>query len=175
MLLYILLGLGAIIALILIIASTKPDVVRYERATVINASPEKIIPHIHDFRKWAAWSPWDKMDPGMKRDYSGAAQGVGAKYAWNSNGQPGEGSMEILEASPSNVKIALRFVRPFKNDCIATFHLTPQGETTKLRWTMDGPNLFMGKMMSVFMNMDKMIGKDFEAGLAGLKAQAEKH
>ena len=174
MLLYILLGLAILIAIILIVASTKPDMVHYERVTIIHAPTDRILPHIVDFHKWAVWSPWDKMDPAMKREYTGAAQGVGAKYGWNSKGRPGEGSMEIREVSTSAVKVDLRFVRPFKNDCIATFHFAPQGNATNVRWTMDGPNLFMGKVMSVFMNMDKMIGKDFEAGLADLKAQAEK-
>ncbi len=173
MLLYILIGIAVLLAVILIAASTKPDMVRYERSTTINASPERILPHIVDFHKWETWSPWDKMDPAMKREYSGAAQGVGAKYGWNSKGRPGEGSMEILEASTSAVKVDLRFVRPFRNDCIATFHLTPQGNATNVRWTMDSPNLFAGKLMSLFMNMDKMIGKDFDAGLAALKTESE--
>lgn len=174
MLFSILIGLGIIVAVILVLASTKPNTVRYERSIAINATPERILPHVHDFRKWAAWSPWDKMDPTMKREYSGAPYGVGARYGWNSKGQPGEGSMEILEASSNGVKVDLRFVRPFKNECLATFHFAPQGTATAVRWTMDGPNLFMGKLFSVFMNMDKMIGKDFEAGLAALKAEAEK-
>ena len=170
----ILLIIVALIVLLLVVASMKPDNVRYERSTTMNAAPEKILPHITDFRKWAAWSPWDKMDPAMKREYTGAAQGVGAKYGWNSKGRPGEGSMEILDVSTSAVKVDLRFVRPFKNECMATFHLVPQGNATKVTWSMDGPNLFMGKVMSLFMNMDKMIGKDFETGLAGIKAEAEK-
>jgi hypothetical protein len=174
MLLYILIGLAILIAIILIVASTKPNTVRYERSTTINAAPEKILPHISDFRKWAAWSPWEKKDPGMKRDYTGAQQGVGAKYGWNGNNNVGEGTMEITEASTSAVKIDMRFIKPFRNDCIASFRFTPQGNGTHVRWTMDGPNLFMGKVMSVFMNMDKMIGKDFEAGLAALKTEAEK-
>jgi len=174
MLLYILVGLVALIALLLIVASTKPNTVHYERATVINASPERILPHLTDFHKWMPWSPWEKLDPNMEREYLGAAQGVGAKYGWSGNGKAGEGTMEILSASSSGVKIDLRFVRPFKNDCITHFHFIPQGNATNVRWTMDGPNLFMGKVMGVFLNMDKMIGKDFETGLAELKAQAEK-
>lgn len=110
----------------------------------------------------------------MKREYTGAAQGEGAKYGWSGNGKAGEGTMEILAASNGGVKIDLRFVKPFKSDCITHFHFTPQGNATTVRWTMDGPNTFMGKVFSMFMNMDKMIGKDFETGLAGLKAMAEK-
>ena len=173
MLLYILFGLAALIALVLVVASTKPDTVHYERATVMNASPEKILPHIADFHKWMAWSPWDKLDPDMKREYTGAAQGAGAKYGWRGNGKAGEGTMEILAASNSGVKIDLRFVKPFQSDCVTHFHFTPQGGHTHVRWTMDGPNTFMGKVFSLFMNMDKMIGKDFEQGLVDLKAAAE--
>ena len=139
----------AAVALAAVVA-TRPSDFRIERSTTINASPEKILPHIIDFHKWAAWSPWDKMDPAMKREYTGAAQGVGAKYGWSSKGRPGEGSMEIKEVSTSAVKVDLRFVRPFKNDCIATFLFAPQGNATNVRWTMDGPNLFMGKVMSLF-------------------------
>lgn len=175
MLLYILIGLAVFIAGILIAASMKPNTAHYERSTVIHASPEKILPHIADFHNWKPWSPWEELDPNMKRDYLGAAQGVGAKYAWSGNGKAGEGTMEVQEAGTSGVKIDLRFVRPFKNDCITHFHFTPQGNATTVRWTMDGPNLFIGKLMSLFIPMDKMIGKDFEAGLEGLKAQAEKH
>jgi Polyketide cyclase / dehydrase and lipid transport len=174
MFLYIFLGLVLLITIILIAASTKPNSVRYERSTLINTSPEKILPHIVDFRKWMGWSPWEELDPSMRRVYDGSGSGVGAKYAWSGSGKAGTGNMEIREVSRSVVKVDLHFIKPFKNDCIATFHFTPQGQATQVRWTMDGPNLFFGKVMSLFMNFDKMIGKDFEKGLAALKVQAEK-
>lgn len=174
MLLYILIGLAVLIAGILIAASLKPNTVHYERSAVINAPPEKILPHIADFHNWKPWSPWEKLDPNMRRSYAGAPSGVGAKYAWSGK-KAGEGTMEVLEAGTSGVKIDLRFIRPFKNACITHFHFSPQGNATSVRWTMDGPNLFMGKLMGLFIPMDKMIGKDFEQGLAGLKAEAEKH
>ncbi|MBK7752126.1 MAG: SRPBCC family protein [Flavobacteriales bacterium] len=174
MLLYILLGLASILVILLIAAAMKPNTVHYERITVVNAPPEKILPHIADLHRWMAWSPWDKLDPNMKRDHSGAQSGVGAKYGWVGNNKAGEGTMEVLEAGNSGVKIDPRFVRPFKSDCITHFHFTPQGNATKVRWTMDGPNLFMGKLFGLFMNMDKMIGKDFETGLAGLKMEVER-
>ena len=110
MFLYILIGLVVIIAAILITASTKPGTVHYERSTVINAPPERILPHLVDFQKWAAWSPWEKVDPGMKRSYSGAMSGRGAKYAWSGNGKAGEGSMEVMEVTPNAVKVDLRFI-----------------------------------------------------------------
>jgi hypothetical protein len=174
MLTCILIGLAVVIVGILIAAARKPNTVHYERSTLINASPEKILPHITDFRKWMAWSPWEKLDPNMERDHSGAAQGIGAKYAWRGNSKAGAGTMEVLEAGTDGVKIDLRFVKPFKSDCITRFHFSTQNNGTMVRWTMDGPNSFMGKIFSLFMNMDKMIGKDFETGLAGLKAEAER-
>ena len=174
MLLYILIGLTVLVVGLLIVASLKPNTAHYERTTVINAPPDRILPHVVDFHQWKSWSPWEKLDPNMKRHHLGAAQGVGAKYAWSGNGKAGEGTMEVLEASTSGVKIDLRFVRPFKNDCITHFHFTPQGGATTVRWTMDGPNLFIGKLMSLFIPMDKMIGKDFEAGLSALKTTIEK-
>ena len=174
MLAYIIIGLAVVIVGILIAASLKPSTVHYERSAVINASPERVLPHIADFHKWIAWSPWDKLDPNMKREFSGAGQGIGAKYSWSGNGKAGEGTMEILQASAKGVKIDLRFVRPFKSDCITHFHFTPQGNATQVRWTMDGPQLFVGKLFGLFMNMDTMIGKDFEKGMAAKKAEVEK-
>jgi hypothetical protein len=174
MLIYILLGLAALLAILLLVASRTPDTVRYERSIVINASPEEILPHLVDFHQWSAWSPWEKLDPHMKREYTGAASGPGAKYFWSSKGKAGEGSMELLEASSAGVHIDLRFIRPFKNACVTWFRMVPQGTGTTVTWTMDGPNLLVGKVFSLFVNMDKMIGKDFETGLSGLKAVVEK-
>jgi hypothetical protein len=174
MLTYILIGLAIIIVGILAAASMKPDTVHYERSTVINTSPEKILPHLADFRNWMAWSPWDKLDPDLKREFSGPEQGVGARYTWSGNNKGGEGTMEILEASSHGVKIDLRFVRPFKSACTTHVHFVEQGDATAVRWIMDGPQLFVGKLFSLFVKMDKMIGKDLETGLAGLKAEAEK-
>lgn len=174
MLLYILIGLAVLIVGILIAASLKPNTVHYERITVISAPPDKILPHLVDFHRWMPWSPWEKLDNDLKRSYSGAPSGVGAQYGWAGK-KAGEGTMEILEAGANGVKIDLRFIKPWKAECITHFHFTPQPNGTNVRWTMDGPNTFMGKVFGLFVNMDKMIGKDFEAGLAGLKAQAEKH
>ncbi len=171
---YVLLILAVLIAGILIVASTKPNTVHYERSTVINAASEMILPHLIDFHKWTAWSPWEKLEPGMKRSYSGAVSGVGATYAWEGKKKAGAGTMEILETGISGVKIDLRFIKPWKAECIAQFHFTPQPNGTNVRWTMDGPNTFMGKVFGLFMNMDKLVGKDFEIGLAGLKVEAEK-
>ena len=173
MLLYILIGLAVIIAAIIIAASAKPDTVHYERSIIIHAPPERILTHLVDFHKWGAWSPWEKMDPGMKREYSGAASGKGATYAWSGNGKAGEGSMEVMEVTTNAVNVDLRFIKPFRNECVIRFRCIPEAANTKLTWTMNGPNLFMGKVMGLFINMDRMIGKDFESGLVELKKQAE--
>ena len=172
MLFYILLVIGLLIAAVIIRALTKPDVVRYQRSTWINAGPDRIIPHVANFHNWRAWSPWENMGE-MERTYGGPMEGVGAKYGWTSKGRAGEGSMEVLQSTASGVKIDLHFIKPFKNDCVVTFEFTPERGGTAVNWVMDGPTPFMGKVMSVFMDMDKMIGKDFDLGLAELKRVVE--
>ncbi|MEO8067252.1 MAG: SRPBCC family protein [Flavobacteriales bacterium] len=174
MITYILIALVILIIGLLAYASTKPNSVRYERSAVINAPAEKILPHIADFHKWLAWSPYERLDPNMKRGFSGADSGKGAKYNWEGNNKVGMGTMEVIEVAPTVVKVDLRFIRPFKNDCLATFTFVPQGSATNVTWTMEGPNLFMGKVMSVFLNMDGMIGKAFAEGLGNLKGVVEK-
>lgn len=174
MLTWILVAVAIVIVIILMAAAVKPDTVRYVRSTTINATPEHIVPFIDDFRAWKVWSPYEKLDPAMQRTYAGTARGVGAKYAWSGNKKAGAGSMEVLEADPGGVKLDLRFTRPFKNECITRFNLTPQGGTTHVTWAMEGRNLFAGKVMSLFIDFDKMIGKDFEQGLADLKRAAER-
>ena len=167
--------LVVVVAAILGYAATRPDTFTVQRATSIKAPPDKIFPLIDDFHRWPVWSPWEKMDPDMKRTYSGAAAGKGAAYAWQGNSKVGEGRMEILDdPPPSKVVIKLDFIKPFEGHNTATFLLVPKGDVTDVTWTMDGPSPFVAKLMGVFMNMDKMIGNDFEAGLANLKAAAEK-
>jgi uncharacterized protein YndB with AHSA1/START domain len=164
-----------IVAGILIFAATKPDTFHVERSATIKAPPEKIFPLINDFKRWDAWSPWEKKDPAMKRTYGPTTSGKGAHYAWEGNGDVGQGSMDITESVPSS-KIALRldFVKPFEGHNTVDFTLAPAGDTTGVTWSMAGPAPFMSKVMQVFINMDSMVGKDFEAGLANLKAAAEK-
>lgn len=170
--------IAIIIALIavavLIYASTKPDMFRLERTTTIKAPPEKISAYLTDFKQWAAWSPWEAKDPAMKRTYSGAASGKGAVYGWEGNKNVGTGGMEILDVQPLKVTIKLDFLKPFEAHNITEFHLEPQGDSTKMTWAMHGPANLMTKVVHVFMNMDKMVGPDFESGLAKLKAAAEK-
>lgn len=171
----ILIGLVLVVAAILIYAATRPDSFRVERSASIKAPPEKIFALINDFQQWPQWSPWEKLDPAMKRTLSTPSQGVGASYGWVGNNKVGEGRMEILSAAPPNkIDIKLDFLKPFEAHNKAIFTLTPQGDGTTVNWVMEGPAPFVTKLMSVFVSMDKMVGKDFEAGLANMKAAAEK-
>ena len=165
----------AAIAGVLIFAATKPDTFRVQRAAGIKAPPEKIFALINDFKAWTAWSPWEKKDPAMKRTWGATTSGKGAMYAWDGNKDVGQGSMEITESSPaSKVTLKLDFVKPFEGHNMVEFTLEPKGDVTNVTWTMQGPSPFIGKIMQVFVSMDSMVGKDFESGLANLKAAAEK-
>lgn len=166
--LYALVALVLLAALLLFAVSRRPDAVHYERSLAIAAPPERILPHINDFHNWIGWSPYEKVDPGMKRTHGGGPEGPGATYAWSGNKKAGEGSMRILESSTRAVRIDLHFVRPFKSDRIARFDLVPQSGGTTVTWSLDGPNPFMSKVMGLFMDFDRMVGKDFEAGLRDL-------
>ena len=167
--------LAVAIAIVLILAATKPDTLSVRRAVTVKAPPEKIFPLINDFHQWGAWSPYENKDPGMKRNYSGAASGKGAVYAWEGNKNVGSGRMEILDVSvPSKIVIKLDFFTPFEDHNTAEFTMMPQGDDTALTWLMHGPVPFMSKVMQVFINMDNMIGKDFEIGLANLKRLTER-
>lgn len=179
----VLLSLAALvivaIAIVLILAAMKPDTFQVQRSIAIDAPPERIYPLIADFRAWGAWSPWEKKDPAMKRSFSGAERGVGARYAWDGDKNVGRGSMEVVEAAaPSRVALRLDFIAPFEAHNAVVFSLQPQGQgatpSTNVVWTMTGPTPFLGKIMHVFMNMDRMVGGDFEAGLAAMKAAAER-
>ena len=167
--------LAVAIAVILIFAATKPDTFSVQRATIVRAPAEKIFPLINDFHQWGSWSPYEPKDPLMKRTYSGAASGKGAVYAWDGNKNVGSGRMEILDASaPAKIVIKLDFFAPFEGHNTAEFTMLPQGDGTSLTWLMHGPAPFMAKIMHVFMNIDRMVGKDFEIGLANLKRLTEK-
>lgn len=161
-----------VIALVLILAAMKPSAFKYERSTTINASADRIAPLVNNFHEWARWSPWEKLDADLKRGYSGAESGTGAAYTWDGK-KAGAGRMEITNAQSSGTDINLDFERPFKAHNITKFRFLPTDSSTRVIWTMEGQNIFMGKVMSVFVSMDKMIGKDFEAGLASMKTIAE--
>jgi uncharacterized protein YndB with AHSA1/START domain len=164
-----------LIAGVLIFAATRPDTFRVERNTAIKAPQEKVFAFINDFNRWSTWSPWEKLDPAMKRMHSGTASGKGAIYAWEGNSKVGQGRMEITDTTPpSLVRIKLDFLKPFEAHNTAEFTLAATGDTTTVTWAMYGPSNFVNKLMSVFVSMDSMVGKDFETGLANLKATAEK-
>ena len=164
-----------LVAAVLIFAATRPDSLRVQRAASIKAPPEKIFPLISDFKRWAAWSPYEKKDPGMKRSYGGAAEGKGATYAWDGDSNVGQGRMEITDAqSPGRVAIKLDFTRPFEAHNNVVFTLLAKGDATEVTWDMQGPANYLSKLIGVFVNMDRMIGQDFEVGLANLRSVAEK-
>jgi hypothetical protein len=163
------------LAAVLILAASKPDTFKVQRRAVIKAPPEKIYPLLSDFQRWGAWSPWEKKDPGMKRSFGGPKEGKGASYAWDGDRNVGAGRMEIVEATaPSKVALKLDFVKPFEAHNTVQFDLIPKGELTEVVWDMQGPVPYVAKIMHVFVNMDRMVGADFEAGLANLKTLAEK-
>ena len=165
----------AAIAALLIFAATRPDTFHVERTARINAPAEKIFPLIDDFHRWGTWSPYEKLDPDMQRSFGGSASGKGATYAWESKGKAGAGRMEITESTPSSkIAINLDFTRPMEGHNVAEFTLQPQGDATQVTWSMHGPSPFVAKLMGIFFNMDQMIGKDFETGLANLKTATEK-
>jgi hypothetical protein len=164
-----------VVAGVLIYATTRPDSFRVQRSASIKAPPQKIFPLINDLKAWAGWSPYEKKDPAMQRSFGPITAGKGATYEWAGDKNVGQGRMEILEAQPSNkVLIKLDFIKPFEAHNMAEFTLEPKGDTTLATWAIYGPSAYITKVMGLFFNMDTMIGKDFEAGLADLKAAAEK-
>jgi len=167
--------IAVLIAGVLIFAATRPDAFRVERAVAIQAPPEKVFALINDLKAWAAWSPWEKKDPAMQRAYGATTAGKGATYAWEGNRDVGKGGMEIVDSTPpSRIRLRLDFVTPFEAHNIVTFTLAPQGSTTRVSWAMEGPVPYFAKIIHMFLDMDAMVGKDFEAGLAAMKTAAER-
>jgi uncharacterized protein YndB with AHSA1/START domain len=167
--------LAIAIAVVLILAAIKPDTFAVQRSATVKAPPEKIFALINDFHQWGSWSPYEHRDPAMKRTFSGAESGKGAVYAWEGDKNVGSGRMEMLEASaPSKIVIKLDFFSPFEAHNTAEFTMLPQGDATNVSWRMHGPAPFMARIMHLFINIDKMVGKDFEAGLDNLKRLTEK-
>jgi len=164
----------AVLAVLGLVA-TQPDSYSVTRTIAIKAPPEKIMPLISDFHNWPQWSPWEKLDPNLKRTFSGAPQDLGAVYAWEGNKDVGSGRMQITSLTPlSKVGIKLEFFTPMASLAQTDFVLQQQGDMTNVTWTMSGKSGFATRLMTVFTSLDKMIGPDFEKGLAQLKAVAEK-
>ena len=159
---------------LLAVASRKPGTFNVARSTTIDAPADRIFGLINDFHKWASWSPFEKLDPAMTKTFSGPISGAGAGYSWTGNKKAGAGSMTLVASTPSsNVSIAMAFLKPFKSESTVQFLIQPSGDGHQVTWTMTGKNQFLSKVMSVFLSMDKLIGKDFAEGLANLKREAE--
>ena len=171
---YLALGIVVLVAAILVFATTRASEFRVERSIAIKASPDKVAALIDDFHNWPLWSPYEKLDPAMTRNISGAPAGKGAIYEWQGNSKAGQGRMEILDVAADKVTIKLDFIKPFEGHNVAEFTLAPTGDTTQVTWAMFGPTPYVAKVMGIFFSMDQMIGQDFEAGLANLKTVAEK-
>jgi uncharacterized protein YndB with AHSA1/START domain len=162
-----------LVAILAAVVATRPSTFRVERSATAAAPPEAVYAQIADFHRWAAWSPWEKLDPGMKKDFAGPAVGQGAGYHWSGNDKVGEGRMTVTAATPGEqVVIQLEFLKPWASTSTTTFRLAPEGAGTRVTWSMEGHHDFMGKAFSLFMDMDKMIGSDFERGLAQLAIAA---
>jgi Polyketide cyclase / dehydrase and lipid transport len=167
----ILLGIGVVIAAILVIAAFQPSQFRVSRSAVLAGSPAAVFSQINDLHRWEAWSPWAKLDPAMKVTFDGPSAGVGAVQTWAGNSKAGEGRMTILESRPNEfVRMKLEFFKPFNSTCEVQYVLKPESGGTAVTWTMAGPNSYPAKIFCLFMNQDKMIGGDFERGLAQLNA-----
>lgn len=163
-----------LIAFTLGFAATRPDTFNVQRTITIKAPSKNIYPLINDYHKWGSWSPWEKIDPSMKGAFSGASTGTGSVYEWESK-KIGNGRMEITGSVPySKIEIKLDFIKPFEAHNITDFTLNTKDNYTTVTWAMRGTNSFMVKVMHLFFNMDSMVGKDFETGLASMKTIAEK-
>lgn len=170
----ILIGLGALLVVFLGVVAIQPADFRVTRKATMAAPASVVFAQVNEFRNWAAWSPWDKMDPDMKRSYGDTTMGVGAVYGWTGNDKVGEGRMTITESRPSEmILIKLEFMKPFAATNMTEFTFTPEGDQTVITWNMTGKNNFISKAFCLFMDMDKMVGGDFEKGLAQMKSISE--
>src|SRR5262245_14727540 len=167
-------GLVAVLAACALLVATRPGAFHIERATTVAAPPEVVFALVNDLHEWPRWSPYEKLDPGMKREYAGAAAGQGASYRWDGNDDVGAGRITITESVPGErIGIRLEFARPMVATNEVVFAFQGTGDQTRVTWGMDGHNGFVGKLFSMLLDVDAMVGKDFEAGLARMKAGAE--
>ena len=174
MLKIVLIALPAVIAVLGIIVAWQSSEFRVVRSATLSAPAPTLFALVNDFHKWEAWSPWEKLDPALERSYEGPPSGVGAVYSWVGNNQVGEGRMTILESHPSDlIRIKLEFLKPFAATHTADFTFKPEGDRTRVTWNMFGEKNFLSKAIGIFMNMDKMIGDNFEQGLAQLESAAK--
>ena len=170
----ILLGILAALVVFSIFVALQPAHFRVARGTTISAPPPVVFSEVNDLHQWDNWSPWAKLDPQMKTTHAGATAGKGAVYTWSGNNTVGEVRMTIIESRPNElVRINLEFIKPFAATNTTDFTFKSDTGQTSVTWSMAGENNFFGKAMCLFMNMDKMVGGDFEKGLAALKSVAE--
>ena len=170
----ILLALTFIALILIIFIAGRPDEFTISRSENISAPPEKVFPHVNDLHQWEAWSPWAKLDPGMKSTFSGAEAGAGAAMAWDGSNKVGAGQMTITESQPSElIRMRLDFQKPMQATNTVEFTFRPTGRQTVVTWSMAGKNSLMGKVFGLFMDFEKMCGGQFEKGLASLKSVAE--
>ncbi|HYV66579.1 MAG TPA: SRPBCC family protein [Myxococcales bacterium] len=163
-----------VVTIFAVFVATRPASYRVSRSAAIAAPPLSIYPLVADFHQWDKWSPWAKLDPAMKTAYAGPVAAPGSSYSWSGNDKVGEGKMTIVEAKPGErLRLRLEFLKPFASTSATEFSFSPKAGGTETSWTMEGHNDFLGKAFGVFMDMDKMIGNDFEKGLKQLKAVAE--
>jgi hypothetical protein len=174
MLIKILIALAIIVVVFVVIVALQPSEFKVVRSTTISAPAPAAFAQVNDFHKWEAWNPWGKLDPTMKQAYEGAPAGTGAIYTWSGDNEVGEGRMTITESRPSDlIRIKLEFFKPFAATNTAEFTFKPEGNQTAVRWSMTGNNNFMAKAVHLFMNMDKMVGGQFDKGLASMKSVVE--
>ncbi|MGC3961209.1 MAG: SRPBCC family protein [Verrucomicrobiota bacterium] len=160
--------------LLLVIIAGRPDEFSVTRSGKIAAPPEQIFPHVNELKKWDAWSPWAKLDPNCKITFTGPDAGVDSSYAWAGNNKVGEGKMTVIESVPSSlIRLRLEFLKPFKATNTAEFKFTSEGGQTLVMWSMAGKNSVFSKVFSLFVDCEKMIGKDYDKGLASLKSVVE--
>jgi hypothetical protein len=170
----ILIGVAAVFVLFLIIVAVQPAQYRVTRTATIAAAPAVVFEHVNDLHKWDAWSPWAKLDPAMKTTFEGPQSGTGASYAWVGNSKVGEGKMSITESRANElVRLKLEFIKPFPSTASSEFTFKPEGDKTSVSWSMSGEKNFISKAFCLFMNMDKMLGGEFETGLANLKSAVQ--
>jgi hypothetical protein len=170
----ILIGLVVVILVFCVIVATRPSDFRVERSAVVAAPAPVVFAQVNDLHNWNAWSPWAKLDPTAKQTFEGPRAGTGAALAWAGNKNVGEGRMAITESRPSEfIRFRLEFIKPFAGTNTAEFTFKPQGDQTAVTWTMSGHQNFIAKAICMFMDMDKMVGGQFERGLAQMKSVAE--
>jgi len=170
----ILIAIAAIVVVFVVVVAIQPSEFRIVRSATISAPAPAVFAQVNDFHNWEAWSPWAKVDPAMKQAYEGPPAGTGAIYTWAGNDQVGEGRMTLTESRPSDlIRIKLEFLKPFAATNTAEFTFKPEGNQTVVTWSMAGENNFVAKAVHLFMNMDKMVGGDFEKGLARMRAVVE--